>query len=58
MAISTAKVNNKQPCFIMKITSGGYSSLISISRGITCFLDNQDDTSGIDIYEDGSAMKI
>jgi len=42
----------------MKITSGGYSSLISISRGITCFLDNQDDTSGIDIYEDGSAMKI
>ena len=47
LAISTAKANDKQPCFIMKITPGGPSSLISISRGITCFLDNQDDSSGI-----------
>jgi hypothetical protein len=47
MAISTSKANNKQPCFIMKITPGGDSSLTSISRGFTCFLDNKDDTTGI-----------
>jgi hypothetical protein len=47
MAISTSKANNKQPCFIMKITPGGPSSLTSISRGISCFLDKKDDSTGI-----------
>lgn len=47
MAISSTKANNKQPCFIMKIVIGGPSILISISRDISCFLDNKEDSSGI-----------
>jgi hypothetical protein len=46
-ATATGKANDKQPCFIMKIIPGGASSLTSLSRGITCFLDNKDDSSGL-----------
>ena len=47
MAISTSKADDKQPCFIMRITPGGTSVLISISSGKLCFTDKVDDSPGI-----------
>jgi hypothetical protein len=47
MAISTSRADDKKPCFIMRITPGSTSVLISISRGINCFIDKVDDSAGI-----------
>jgi len=47
IAIATGKANDKQPCFIMHIRPGGASSITSLSRGIACFLDKTDDSTGL-----------
>jgi hypothetical protein len=54
LAISTSKSDEKQPCFIMSIIPGHESVLISLSRGIECFLDKIDDSTGIVL----AALKI
>lgn len=47
LAIAKKKANDKQPCFMMTITPGGASELQSISRGITCFEDDHDNSADI-----------
>ena len=54
IALSTAKSDEKQPCFIMSISPGYESVLISLSRGLGCFLDKSDDSAGIVL----AALKI
>jgi hypothetical protein len=46
-ATALGKSNIKQPCFIMKIVPGCASSIISLCRGITSFLDNQEGSTGL-----------
>jgi len=47
LAVASKKANDKQPCFMMTITPGGASELQSISRGISCFEEDHDNSADI-----------